>query len=105
MHNEVTKMPFFRCFASYKGATITDQQTQTKSYYHKYLDHTEQSARGFKGVYIYIICPLEKLFKLNIVVYKLKENEATWSAVPTFDMEKLFLSQLTSRPFQLYQRL
>ena len=75
--NEQTGLPyedilcFFRCLALHRGCHAHNLERHTQHYFERYADDVED----FDGVTLEELPDLEKLFELNIYVYRLMEYE------------------------------
>ena len=67
---------FFRCLAVHRGATVTNVETPTKTYYRQYLQQQDMTPAVFKGVTLDDLVVLEQVFSLNMYVYDLPKTEA-----------------------------
>lgn len=60
---------FFRCLTIHRRATFVNGETSTKTYYHRYVNHTELPLRDVKGLYldesIIVSCLFVKLFTID----------------------------------------
>ena len=65
------KLCFFRCLALHRGYQAHNSERDTQHYFERYADDVED----FDGVTLEELPDLEKLFELNIYVYRLVECE------------------------------
>ena len=65
------KLCFFRCLAFHRGCQAHNLERDTKHYFERYAEDDDD----FDGVTLEELPELEKLFELNIYVYRLLECE------------------------------
>ena len=61
--------------AVHRSATVIDVEKPPKEYFREYLQHREMTSQEFQGVCLDDLCSLERVFRINIFVYELKEAE------------------------------
>ena len=70
----------FRCYALHLGYPIKGLEKMTNQLLNAYLQHYEVLPRYFRGITLEKMVQFEDLFKVNIMVYQLKQEDGKYTA-------------------------